>query len=64
MPGLPAPSIDIAVSPSAPREASSFLVGALRDSSSEQVTLASRLTAEILEMIVRHVMIPSGETIQ
>lgn len=64
MPGPPPPAISLAVSPSAPGEASSFLVGALPDTSSEQVALASRLTTEILEMIVRHVMVQSGETIR
>ena len=61
MPGLPAPSIDLAVSPSAPREASSFLVDAVRDRSADQLAQASQLTTEILEMIVRHVIGPSGE---
>lgn len=36
----------------------------LRDQSPEQVELATRLTAEILEMIVRHVIGPSGQTIR
>jgi hypothetical protein len=51
-------------SPDAPHEAASFLVDALRDNPPEQVELASRLTAEILEMIVRHVIGPSGRTIR
>ena len=58
MPGQPAPSINLAASLSAPREAGSFLVDTLRDRPPEQVALATRLTAEILEMIVRHVTRP------
>ena len=64
MPGQPAPVINLAASPSAPGEAGSFLVDTLRDLPPEQVELATRLTAEILEMIVRHVMGPSGRTIR
>ena len=51
-------------SPSAPGEAGSFLVDTLRDRSPEQVELATRVTAEMLEMIVRHVIGPSGQTIR
>jgi hypothetical protein len=64
VPGSPAPVVNLVASPSAPREAGSFLVGALRDQSPEQVELATRLTAGMLEMIVRHVMDPSGRTIR
>lgn len=64
MPGLPPPNIHLAASPSAPREVCSFLLGALGDLPTEEVTLASRLAAEVLEMIVRHVISPSGKTIR
>jgi hypothetical protein len=64
VPGLPAPAINLAASPSAPGEAGSFLVDTLRDPPPEQVELATRLTAEILEMIARHVIAPSGKTIR
>jgi hypothetical protein len=59
VPGLPPPSVDLATSPSA----RSFLRGALRDRPPEQA-LASRLTTEIIEMIVRHIIAPPGKTIR
>lgn len=64
MPGPPAPVVNLVASPSAPREAGSFLADTLRDQSPEQVELATRVTTEMLEMIVRHVMGPSGQTIR
>jgi hypothetical protein len=64
VPGPPAPVVNLVASASAPREAGSFLVDTLRDQSPEQVELATRVTAEMLEMIVRHVIGPSGQTIR
>ena len=64
MPGIPPPSVNLATFPSAAREARSFLRGALRDSPRDQAALASRLTTEIVEMIVRHVIAPPGKTIR
>lgn len=64
MPGPPAPVVHLVASSSAPREARSFLVDTLRDRSPERVELATRLTAEMLEMIVRHVLGPSEQTIR
>lgn len=64
MPGPPAPVVHLVASPSAPREARSFLVDTLRDQSPGQVELATRVTAEMLEMIVRHVIGPSEQTIR
>jgi anti-sigma regulatory factor (Ser/Thr protein kinase) len=64
VPGPPPPSIQLATSPSVAREARSFLREALRDSPPDQVALASRLTSEIVDMIVRHVIAPLGKTIR
>jgi anti-sigma regulatory factor (Ser/Thr protein kinase) len=64
VPGPPPPSIQLATSPSVAREARSFLRGALRDRPPDQVALASRLTTEIVDMIVRHVIAPLGKTIR